>query len=97
MSVVLGTKADHRLNESWNMISTSTKLKELQAIQRQLANVACDLELWPIKNSFCVFLARVKNYTHTKKLNMYIYWFSSESGNRRQQQRRQRRTPQYNH
>jgi len=23
-------------------------------------------ELWPIKNSFCAFLARVKTYTHTK-------------------------------
>jgi len=28
--------------------------------------VTCDLELWPIKNSFCVFLAGVKTYTHTK-------------------------------
>jgi len=28
--------------------------------------VACDLELWPIKNSFCAFLARVKTYTLTK-------------------------------
>jgi len=32
-------------------------------------------------------------YSH-QKLNMYIYWFSSESGYRR---RRRRRTPQYNH
>jgi len=28
--------------------------------------VVCDLELSPIKNSFCAFLARVKTYTHTK-------------------------------
>ena len=28
--------------------------------------VACDLELWPVKNSFCAFLARLKTYTHTK-------------------------------
>ena len=36
-------------------------------------------------------------YSH-QKLNMYIYWFSSESGyRRRRQRRRQRRTPQYNH
>jgi len=27
--------------------------------------VACDPELWPIKNSFCAFLARVKTYTHS--------------------------------
>jgi len=33
-------------------------------------------------------------YSH-RKLNMYIYWFSSESGYRRR--RRQRRTSQYNH
>ena len=33
-----------------------------------------------------------------EKLNMYIYWFSSESGYRRRRRRRQkRRTPQYNH
>jgi len=31
-----------------------------------------------------------------QKLNMYIYWFSPESGYRRRR-RRQRRTPQYNH
>jgi len=40
-------------------------------------------------------------YSH-QKLNMYIYWFSSESGYRRRRRRRrrlrrQRRTPQYNH
>jgi len=37
-------------------------------------------------------------YSH-QKLNMYIYWFSSESSYRRRQRRRrwQRRTPQYNH
>jgi len=36
-------------------------------------------------------------YSH-QKLNMYIYWFSSESGyRRRRRRRRQRRTPQYNH
>jgi len=34
-------------------------------------------------------------YSH-QKLNMYIYWFSSESGYR-WRRRRQRRTPQYNH
>jgi len=28
--------------------------------------VTCDLELWPIKNSFCAFLARLKTYTDTK-------------------------------
>jgi len=33
-----------------------------------------------------------------QKLNMYIYWFSSESSyRRRRRQRRQRWTPQYNH
>jgi len=28
--------------------------------------VVCDLELWPIKNSFCAFLAMVKTYSHTQ-------------------------------
>ena len=28
--------------------------------------VACDLELWPIKDYFGAFLARVKTYTDTK-------------------------------
>jgi len=32
-----------------------------------------------------------------QKLNMYIYWFLSESGYRRRRRRRQRRMPQYNH
>jgi len=36
-------------------------------------------------------------YTHTKKLIMHIYWFSSESGYRRWKRRWQRRMPQYNH
>jgi len=37
-------------------------------------------------------------YSH-EKLNMYIYWFSSESDytRRRRRRRRQRRTPHYNH
>ena len=39
-------------------------------------------------------------YSH-QKFNMYIYWFSSESGyrcrRRRYRRRRQCRTPQYNH
>jgi len=63
--------------------------------------VVCDIELWLIKNFFCAFLARVKSYTHTKKLNMSIYWFWSESGyrcrRRRRRRRRQRRTREYNH
>ena len=40
---------------------TIKKIK-LEAIQRWLA--IC--RVWPIKNSFCAFLARVKTYTHTK-------------------------------
>jgi len=28
--------------------------------------IACDLELSPIKNSFCAFLVRVKTYIRTK-------------------------------
>ena len=28
--------------------------------------VTCELELWPIKNSFCAFLDRIKTYTPTK-------------------------------
>jgi len=46
------------------------------------------------KIPFCAFLARVKTCSH-RKLNMYIYWFSSESGYRRRRWRR--RTPQFNH
>jgi len=58
-----------------------------------VGDVACDLQLWPIKNSFCAFLAKGQDLYSHQKLNMYIYWFSSKSGYRRQ--RRQRRTPQY--
>jgi len=35
---------------------------QLEAIQRWSAIY----HVWPIKNSFCMFLARVKIYTHTK-------------------------------
>jgi len=31
-----------------------------------VGDIACDLELWPIKNSLCAFRARVKTYTNTK-------------------------------
>jgi len=34
--------------------------------------VACDLELWPIKNSFCAFLARVKTYTDTNIKHIHL-------------------------
>jgi len=54
--------------------------------------------LWPIKNSFCAFPASL--YSH-QKLDMYIYWFSSESSCRHRrrwrQRHRQRWMGQYNH
>jgi len=31
-----------------------------------VGDVACELELWPIKNSFCALLARVKTDAHVK-------------------------------
>jgi len=50
-----------------------------------MSRAPCDLEIRPIKNSFCAFLARVTQdiYSH-QTLNMYIYWFSSDSGYRSQ-------------
>jgi len=38
-------------------------LYKLEATQRYVTR---DLELWPIKNSFCAFLVWVKTYTYTK-------------------------------
>jgi len=31
-----------------------------------VGDMSCVLELWPIKNPFCAFLARVETYTHTR-------------------------------
>jgi len=56
--------------------------------------VACDLELWPQKILLCISGQGQDLYSH-QKLNIYIYWFSSESSYRCRR-RRQRRTPQYN-
>jgi len=73
-------------------------MKKLEAIQRWSA--IC--HMWPWSLTYQKFLLCISNqgqdlYSH-QKLNMYIYWFSSESGYRpRQRRQRQRRTPQYNH
>jgi len=45
-----------------------------------------------LSNILCISRQGQDLYSH-QKLNMYIYWFLSESGYRR----RQRRTPHYNH
>ena len=71
---------------------------KLEAIQRWSA--IC--RVWPWTLTYQKFLLCISSqgqdlYSH-QKLNMYIYWFSSESGyRRRRRRRRQRRTPQYNH
>jgi len=51
----------------WNI--TVEHFGKLEAIQRWSAIcriIACDLELWPITNSFCAFLVRVISYPRTK-------------------------------
>ena len=70
-------------------------LSKLEAIQRWLA--IC--RVWPWTLTYQKFLLCISShgqdlYSH-QKLNMYIYWFSSESGYRRRRRRRQRQTPQY--
>jgi len=71
---------------------------KLEAIQRWLT-ICC---MWPWTLAYQKFLLSFFSqgqylYSH-QKVNMYIYWFSSESGYRRRWRLcRQRRTPQYNH
>jgi len=67
---------------------------QLEAIQRWSA--ICHALPWTLtyqKFLLCISSHSQNLYSH-QKLNMYICWFSSESGYRR---RRQCRTPQYNH
>jgi len=69
---------------------------ELEAIHRWSA--ICRVWPWTLtyqKSILCVSSYGQDLYSH-QTLNMYIYWFSSESGYRRRR-RRQRRTPQHNH
>ena len=70
---------------------------KLEATQRWSA-IYCE---WPWTLTYQIFLLCISSqdqdlYSH-QKLNMCIYWFSSESSYRCQRWRRQRRTPQYNH
>jgi len=56
--------------------------------------------MWPWTLTYQKFLLCISSqdqdlYSH-QKLNMHIYWFSSDSGNRCRPQRRQCQTPQYN-
>jgi len=70
---------------------------ELEAIQRWSA--ICHVWSWTLtyqKFLLCISSQGEDLYSH-QKLNMYIYWFSSESGYRRRRWRRQCQTPQYNH
>jgi len=73
-------------------------LLKLEAIQIWLA--IC--RVWPWTLTYQKFLLCISSqdqdlYSH-QKLNMYIYWFSSERGYRRWWRwQRQRKTPQYNH
>ena len=74
----------------------SKLVTKLEAIQRWPA--IC--RMWPWTLTYQKFLLCVSSqvqdlYSH-QKLNMYIYWFSSESGYRRRWRRRQCRTPRYN-
>ena len=74
------------------------KFLKLEAIQRWSA--IC--RMWPWTLTYQKFLLCVASqgqdlYSH-QKLNMYIYWFSSESSYRRRRRRRQQcQTAQYNH
>jgi len=71
---------------------------ELEATQRWSA--ICRVWPWTLtyqKFIFCISSQDQDLCSH-QKLDMYIYWFSSERGyRRRRRRRRQRRTPQYNH
>ena len=80
---------------------------QLEAIQRWSA--ICRVWSWTLtyqKFLLCIS-SQDQDLCSNQKLNMYIYWFSSESGYRRRRRprrrrrwrrrRRQRRTPQYNH
>jgi len=67
-------------------------LLQLEAIQRLSATLRVTYQ----KLLLCISSQGQDLYPH-QKLNMYIYWFSSQSGYRRRRWRWQRRTPQYNH
>ena len=80
----------------WHSDGVQTKL---EATQR--CSAIC--RVWPWTLTYQKFLLCISSqgqdlYSH-QKLNVCIYWFSSESGyrcRRRRRRRRQRRTPQYN-
>jgi len=72
----------------------SNPYTKLEAIQRW--STICRVWPWTLtyqKFPLCISSQGQDLYSH-QKWNMYIYWFSSESGYRR---RRQRRTPLYSH
>jgi len=74
------------------MVICISHLLELEAIQRWSAIY----RVWPWTLTYEKFLLCFSSqgqdlYSH-QKLNMHIYWFSSDSGYRRRRQRRQRRT-----
>jgi len=50
------------LSETWD----GEKVYPTRSHPEMIGDMSRDLELRPIKNSFCAFLARVKTYTHTK-------------------------------
>jgi len=60
------TTISHRTTVSWYMALGLKLWKKQKPSRDGRRYVACDIELWPIKNSFCAFLAMVKTYTHTK-------------------------------
>ena len=83
------------MDDKKSKICENMTSSKLEAIQRWSA--IC--RVWPWTLTYQKFLSFISSQSQDlylyQKLNMYIYWFSSESGYRRR--RRQRRTPQYNH
>jgi len=73
-------------SNAWQMTRKWTKLVEVEAIQSWSA--IC--RVWPWTLTYQTFLL----FISSQGQDMYVYWFSSDSGYR---SRRQRRTLQYNH
>jgi len=48
------------------MLITTLHSNTMGEVTRSHPQMVGDVACWPIKNSFCVFLARVKTYTYTK-------------------------------
>ena len=84
----------------WTFKEVTVSRKSCMQTRDGRRYVACYLELYYQKFLLCVSSQGQDLHSH-HKLNMYIYWFSPESGyrcrRRRRRRRQQLRTPQYNH